>query len=186
MIFNKRKKNKKERGFSLVEALISITVLMISVAAPLKLAGDGVNSASIAEQQIVAFYLTQDAMEYVKNVKTSNRLALDDITEGLDDCNVTVGHGCRIDTVEGSTFPCSAEDCATSGLLRFHDGTGVYDYDNTGSVDSIFTRQIKVITKRLNPATSAVLEMQVEVSTRWTSYNGQTQEYKLKANLLDW
>ena len=186
MIFNNKKRNKKERGFSLVEALISITVLMISVAAPLKLAGDGVNSASIAEQQIVAFYLTQDAMEYVKNMKTNNRLSLNDITTGLDNCNVNIlpNRGCRIDTVAGSTASCLV-DC-TNGLLRFHEGTGVYDYDNTGSVDSIFKRQVKIFPKRTDPVTSAVLEMQVEVSTKWTSFNGQEQEYKLKANLLDW
>ncbi|MCK5588943.1 MAG: prepilin-type N-terminal cleavage/methylation domain-containing protein [Candidatus Pacebacteria bacterium] len=187
MIFNnkKNKKNKKKKGFSLVEALISITILMISVAAPLKLAGDGINSTSIAEQQIVAFYLTQDAMEYVKNIKTNNRLSHEDITTGLDKCNIDIppNRGCRIDTVSGSIAMCSVG--CVNGVLRFDENTGMYNYNN-GNPHSIFTRQVKIFPKRTDPVTSAVLEMQVEVSTKWTSINNQPQEYKLKANLLDW
>ena len=185
LFFPKINKKNKEKGFSLVEALISITILMISVAAPLKLAGDGVNSASIAEQQIVAFYLTQDAMEYVKNVKTGNRLSHSDITTGLEKCNMNIppNRGCRIDTVTGLISMCSVG--CVNGVLRFDEDTGMYNYNN-GNSHSIFTRQIKVFPKREDPETSAVIEMQIEVSTKWTSINNQPQEYKLKANLLDW
>ncbi len=47
----------------MVEALISITILMISVAAPLNLASQGLMAANIAQRQIVAFYLAQDVNE---------------------------------------------------------------------------------------------------------------------------
>jgi type II secretory pathway pseudopilin PulG len=64
MLIFKRKKNKEnEGGFTLVEALISITILMISVAAPLNLASQGLVAADIAQRQIVAYYLAQDAQE---------------------------------------------------------------------------------------------------------------------------
>ena len=50
-------------AFTLIEALISITILMISVAAPMTLASQGLIAANIAERQIVAYYLAQDAIE---------------------------------------------------------------------------------------------------------------------------
>ena len=62
-IFLKSKRIKKEKAFTLVESLISITILMISVAAPLNLASQGLIAAGIAQRQIVAFYLAQDATE---------------------------------------------------------------------------------------------------------------------------
>ena len=46
-IFYKKHKTKR-RGFTLVESLIAITILMISVVAPIKLANDGVVYSTIS------------------------------------------------------------------------------------------------------------------------------------------
>jgi prepilin-type N-terminal cleavage/methylation domain-containing protein len=70
----KKNKIKNNNGFTLIEALISIAILMLSVAAPLSLAGKGLIAADLAQRQIVAFYLAQDAIESLINKKTSNKL----------------------------------------------------------------------------------------------------------------
>ena len=147
---------------------MAITILMISVAAPLKLAGDGVKSSLIAEQEIIAFYLTQDAMEYIRNVKTGNRLAVsnDMINYIEDDCKVTPPNdmdGCRIDTTR--TYSSSTAPFNSSEKIKFYPSVGVYDYRSGGNrIDSIFTRQIQIFEKRT--INNVVVEIQVVVTTR--------------------
>lgn len=63
MLKRKVKRIMKNRGFSLVEALIAIAILMISVTAPLVLANNSITAAVLSQQQIIAFYLAQDGME---------------------------------------------------------------------------------------------------------------------------
>lgn len=58
---------KKEKGFTLVETLVAITVLLLSIAAPLTIAAQALFSAYYARDSITAYYLAEEAIEYVKN-----------------------------------------------------------------------------------------------------------------------
>jgi Tfp pilus assembly protein PilV len=60
-------KNKNQKGFTIVETLVAVTILMISIAGPLTVANKGLLAAINAKDQMIASYLAQDAMEYVKN-----------------------------------------------------------------------------------------------------------------------
>ena len=134
LITKKNNIKSKDSGFTLVEALISITILMISVAAPLNLAGQGLVAADIAQRQIVAFYLAQDATETIINIKTANKLNNGGIMDNLIKCKIISGsgNGCYIDTinlnmsdVDNSIYTCSTADCS-NGELNFNPTGGVY------------------------------------------------------------
>gem|GEM_PF-5314506 len=169
MKFFKIKKIYKEKGFSLVEALIAISILMISVAAPLKLASDGVRNTATAKQQMVAYYLTQDAMEYVISIKIGNRLENNDILDGLSGCvigNVNVDHGCEIDTMDNTikNYPTVPQE--NYPLLDFDEVNGVYRVSPSSYDESRFSRQVKIYEKRIDPDSTKILEARVEVVTR--------------------
>lgn len=183
--------NDKNQGFTLVESLISITILMISIAGPLNLAGQGLLAADIAEKQIIAFYLAQDATETIINIKTGNKLDNKGILERLGDCNVEEEspYGCRIDTDSGDTEECANENCATNGILYRKDSgqhEGLYNHDPLGSnvSDSGFTRYVKItpITVKLG------IDDESEISTTvyWSTSNGTTQSYTLVTNISNW
>lgn len=59
------------KGFTIVETLVAIAILMIAIAGPLTIAQKGLMASVYARDQSVATFLAQDAMEYVKNYRDS-------------------------------------------------------------------------------------------------------------------
>ena len=52
----KQLEQKGKQGFTFVETMVAISVLLIAVVAPMSLAQEGVVAAKLAQDQIVAFY----------------------------------------------------------------------------------------------------------------------------------
>ena len=70
------KKNKRKiAGFTLLETLVAISILMVAVAAPITIAQKGLTSASYSKNQLIASYLAQDAIEYLINKRDSITIA---------------------------------------------------------------------------------------------------------------
>ena len=61
-------------GFTLVETLVAIAILMIAVAGPLTVAEKGLSASIYARDQLMASYLAQDAMESIKNIVDTNEI----------------------------------------------------------------------------------------------------------------
>ena len=57
-------------GFTLIESLVAISILLLSISAPLTIASKGLASSFFARDQITAFYLAQDAVEYIRDRKS--------------------------------------------------------------------------------------------------------------------
>jgi Tfp pilus assembly protein PilV len=62
------------KAFTLVETLVAISILTLAVTGPLLIAQKGIGSSIYARDQITAFYLAQEAVEYIRNVRDTNRI----------------------------------------------------------------------------------------------------------------
>ena len=62
-------KLKLTAGFTLVEALVAISILMVAVASPMVIAQKGLNSANYSRDQMTATFLAEDALEFIKNFR---------------------------------------------------------------------------------------------------------------------
>ncbi len=58
-----------KRGFTLIETLVAISILMIAIAGPLTVAHKGYTSSIDAKNQSIAINLAQEGMEYLNFVK---------------------------------------------------------------------------------------------------------------------
>lgn len=59
-------------GFTIIETLVAITILMIAIAGPLSIAGKGLAVAQDAKEQMTALYIAQSQLEYLKNLRDTD------------------------------------------------------------------------------------------------------------------
>ena len=168
-LFNKVKKLKQNTGFTLVEALVAIIILTLALGGPMTLATRSIKDSLAAKNKVIAFYLAQEVIEYVRNVRDSNflqRTMEDPKTtswlNGLDDC-FSSSDGCRIDVFDTIT---PVQSCSGGCPKLKFDGT---NYNYIAGTDSIFTRTIN-IDDTLNSGDEA----EITVTVEWTDYGDRT------------
>ena len=59
-------------GFTLVETLVAITILMVAIAGPLVISSQALTASISARDQSIASYLAQEEMEIVKSVRDNS------------------------------------------------------------------------------------------------------------------
>lgn len=65
----KSRQTGRSRGFTLIETIVAIFILVLAVTGPMSAAQNSLKASFLARDQVVAFYLAQDAIEYLKNYK---------------------------------------------------------------------------------------------------------------------
>jgi prepilin-type N-terminal cleavage/methylation domain-containing protein len=164
------------RGFTLIETMVAISVLILSLVSPLTIASNALKSAYYARDEITAFYLAQEGLEYVRAVRDENRLAdaswlydLDGSTGASRDC---VHGACVIDFPNFAHLACSG---ACPALLISADG-GLYN--QVSGATSPYTR-ILTITQL------SATEVKVTVTVIWMS-GTINRSFSLSEHLFDW
>lgn len=150
------KTKKQNRGFTIIESLVAIAVVLVGVAAAFSAAQLGLFSSTSVRNRVTAVYLAQEAMEGVKNVKDSNVLKVSspggsstDWLEGLDGPGGCPGNQpCGYDILDDSLFPCSNGGGGGVDLCHVYidaNNNNIYHQSNPGSgVDTGFIREIYV------------------------------------------
>lgn len=156
-------------GFTLIESLVAISILMIAVASPLTIAQKGLISAIYAKDQVVASFLAQDAIEYIRN-KIDENVGGAGWLAGLSS---VCGTACYVDSVKNSVTACSG-DCPD---LQYDEDNNYYNY-STG-VDSRFIRSVKI------QETVAEVEASITVTMSWKD-KGTTRTLPVKTFLYNW
>lgn len=203
MNYKKDTKNNKnkESGFTLIETLVAITILVIAIIGPMEIASKSLFSAFYARDEITAYYLAQEGIEYVRNARDTlfltdfnNKNLEGDWLRGLDNCiadeNSTTG--CYLDT----TIPFSPDDFLASAcpvesdggcpFLKFDEDTGVYDYSS--GVDSKFKRNIVLVYKPHGEAPLDKEEVIVISNVTWStgSFFKTNRSFVLSERLYNW
>lgn len=152
------KQSFKQRGFTLVETLVSITILLIIVTGPMTISMSSAKSTNFASEQVIAFFLAQEGAEIAQ--KTRDEFWLNDIlnadsqwddfaddTTGgfFEDCFTTSGCGLELNTDTSGSLK-SIVDCAVNSCRLYFNSTAErdrYTYSSAaGNTEMLYTRKI--------------------------------------------
>ncbi len=161
---NKNTQSLSIKGFTLLEALVAISILMVAVVTPITIAQKGLTSAVYTKSQMVASYLAQDAIEFIKNKKDVNVIAArtDDGVgwlDGLDQC--LNSNWCRVDTINppnGGTIY-----AGVTTPLSVDNSSYLYDYA-AGGTPTDFVRKVNILK---NPYGTNADEALITVQVSW-------------------
>lgn len=146
-----------QSGFTIVETLVAITVLMIAIAGPLVVASKGLFGADLAKDQMVASYLAQESLEMAKNQRDNNLYTQ---VGWLDGMNCTASSLCDL-SPDGFALCSGSNPCP----LYLH----TYGYSN--NVDdgtlSKFTRALYIHQPGTTAICSSNEECAVTVEVKW-------------------
>lgn len=182
------------RGFTLVEALVAVSILAITAAAPLFVASRAVVSAQTARDQLTASYLAQEGVEYVRTMRDNAFLdyyraggadvsenAWDDFMNGVSSYSVS---SCKLSTclldpsqTMGTGANLSLTTCSGASCTPLYLSNGLYNQQNVGT-PTPFTRTIQVTEIDSHEA--------LVVSTVTWLYHGQTRTVSINTHLTQW
>jgi prepilin-type N-terminal cleavage/methylation domain-containing protein len=166
------------QGFTLIEMLVAITVLLLSITGPLTIAAQAVFSANIAKDRLTAAYLAQEGIELVRQKRDTNAIQGNFWLNGLDAC--LAAGACYVGPHSGVVFDC-AGSCPN---MNFNSDSGSIAYGTYGygvGESSIFTRNISIE----DLTSGEVEEIRVTSEVEWQA-GGRTHEVVLTVNLFNW
>ena len=164
-------------GFTLVETLVAIVVLLLAIVGPYQIATRSLFAAGLARDQITAYYLAQEPIEYLRNLRDRHGLrAKGTWLNGLS--HFISPNKCYIDTFNENTDVCADGLCATP--LSYFPTPGVYAYAGVGTQQaSPFTRVTQMTQINGN------IEYAIAVTVSW-SRGSINRSFTIREHIFNW
>lgn len=184
------------QGFTLIETLVAVMILATAVGGPLSIAGRALNNSLVAKDQIIAFFLAQDAIEYVHFVRDTNTLEGNDwlngsggSTAGTDLTPCQAPAGCYVDTTLNSYVDANGNQPGTAPALcpggtcpniSYDSTNSFYTYNSGSSIaKTIFTRTILL-------TNISATEQQLTVTVTWSDLGGTIRRVNVYESIFAW
>jgi len=171
---NNFKKMIREGGFSLMEVLVAIFIVLTSLVGIMSLLGSINASSSTSSSRLIAANLAQEGIEVAKSIRDLN-------------FNVVNGWNDWYDSVTGvSEYLVQYNDITFRPWqdvpLKYDAATGLYGYD--AGVDTPFAYKRKIILTK-NPSGADENEIKVEAILTWSEHN-RPQTLTVEDRLWNW
>lgn len=173
-----RTKARERGGFTLLETIVALALIVSAMAGPFTLATRGVFAAKFSRSKVVALNLGQEGIELIRHMREGNVLGGFDWRGLSGPCParcMRLSDGAYQPDVytaaAGSTPPLS-----TGSPMRFDDSAGLYS--QVSGTATPFTRVVSI-------ATPAADQMRVTATVTWTESNIQRQ-VRLETVLYNW
>lgn len=179
-------------GYSLIEVLIAVAILMLAIVAPMTIAVKSIQSSRYTLEQNTAIFLAQEGISIVETLR--NHYALESINEDSDgywdwtndfvDCQSQ--HGCSFDARDPYSLGNNQNivRCTESGencRLHFNEAwaRSAYRVGTNDGEPSSFIRRIYFDTLNNN-------EINIRVVVEWESgFLGQAQQVTVTSSLFN-
>jgi len=182
------KDKKFERGFTLVESLVAVSLFSIAVVTLLLSLGQGLSNTGYVKKKITAEYLAAEGIEYMRNLRDTY------VLYSPGDWNSFVGklspctpvNGCQFDAetidFEDPNWPIKNMVITACGgpcsELKYDPNNGRYNYSS--GTNSGFTRKI-----RMETVPGGSDEKKISSTVFWTQNSGN-YSITFSENLYNW
>ena len=184
-------------GFTIIETLVAVSILVLAVTGPLSLAAKGLAYSQYAKDEITAFYLANEALDTVRNIRDSNLrsnkewLELPGTSSGMSDSLLSrCSSSCYFDVwkdpfdiksnfwddTDTKVKVCSVGTKEYFGHRFGWDGLDECK-DPTNISETIFSRKIRIT--QITPD-----EIKVDVLVSWLAKNDLPRSVVLSENLF--
>jgi prepilin-type N-terminal cleavage/methylation domain-containing protein len=181
------------QGFTLIETLIAISLLLLAVIAPMSLTTQSLISAYYARDQMTASNLAQEAIEAVRSERDHKLLeiAINGSLPAGEDIfgKIPKDQDFTIDTTNNAMNTCPASGCPPLQT----DGT-LYGYRPprgglSSGTDTVFTRTVRACFVQSSGSCSgapATDEMRITVTVTWRTGSYPKRTIVIYENLYRW
>jgi len=170
-----------KQGFTLLETLIALSIFSITIVSLIVFISDGVANAKFTKNKLTAYYLAQEGIELIRNVRDTNIITggtWNDFAGSGGIVDVCKEDGCLMDYTLSSPQPCTG-NCPGLKYDNSSSGLGFYDYSLTFA--SPFTRTILV-----EPVNSS-FDHEIRITSKVSWVQGRDpKEVIVSENLFDW
>ncbi len=176
------------RGFTLVETLVAVAIIMVAILGPFALIKNNINAAYITRDQIIANSLAQEGIEYLRFYRDTNYLytrnnastprvmfwGIDGTTGSTYNC---VSNSCTVDPTlsQGATAPTTpfSQCSGTCPVLYVRPSNYTYTQQSAGNTATRFTRSFTLC--YIQPSSSTCNgtlsnEAKVSVTVNWSTF----------------
>ena len=163
----------RQRGFTLLETMIAIAVLLIGVVGPISIIGDALSKIYFARDQAIAVNLAQEGIEAIRQARDTNILKGNAWETGFtpSQCGVSFTKACVIDFSSagvGANIQSCGGACTATESLVYTNSDGLYHQYQSSvpgtAVATIFHRTVKA-------QTISTTEDKVTSTITWTTGN---------------
>ncbi|MBI2627474.1 type II secretion system protein [Candidatus Nomurabacteria bacterium] len=173
----------KNTAFTLVETLVAISIFTVSLLGIMSVLASGIANTNYAKQKMVATYLAQEGIEYIRNMRDTKVLygsgdsnaKWNQFKSDLSPCNNDSDHACGFNTV----FPYDVSTCPSLNDCKLYVNNGGYNTNSSGT-DSGFVRKIWMDTAGLGSD-----EVKIFSKVEWTTGSG-VKSVTFSENLFNW
>jgi len=183
-----------KKGFTLLEALVAIAILMMAIGSAFALAPQGLTGSRFARNQTTATYLAQEGLEVVHNMRDNAMFFAPNTADPLNwlaYVSACIDKLCTVNAIEEKLEVCGGS-CPPLLSIQTPEGGVAYGNGPLFSTDptvqtTIFTRSVtlhKILNRTIGP-TRDDTEASVIVRVTWKEGN-LTKVTEVKETLFDW
>jgi prepilin-type N-terminal cleavage/methylation domain-containing protein len=195
-------------GFTLIETLVAVAILLIAVVGPMKIADQGAKLGVRSRDELTASYLAQDAIEFIRYRITTNMNAgmVNPVTGDADlpTClSTATPPKCAVDTVTdgiggtvGKIYPCDVSGVCPNLIWTDTGSTGFSRYGLTAGTSTDFVREVTItpyttggaIYDQTNdpPNTKLPSEWYISATVSWGRLGETGKTLTVGENVVDW
>lgn len=190
--------NAQQKGFTLIEAIVSIVILTFAVAGPMALSSQSLRASRDARLELEATHIAEEGIEIIHNIR-DNSSAKDNTAARtgwmaaiLGVCNA----GCIADVTEHSSgvwgasalTACPAGDCSTVGKIFYHPTSHLYRQRGAALgapwKPTVFTRSMTVA--GVDDIANPVRQVVITSTVTYVGYNGTVKTINVRQDLYNW